>query len=234
MKIFNEFGITPTRNHTAAGYDFYVPDIRIEVENSNFVLEAFSKSYKKSVDELKELIDALYLQVSAVFGEDKIIGQELNILLLYLSLDSVSLKYHSENPVEDFVDYYLVFDDNGKPGMTLNPFDHIFINSGIHTTFEHGVAGLFVNKSGRGLKGFDVRACLVDEDYTGFVHLSLSYTKINDYDGVFYVGDKITQMIVINIADMNPVEELSQDEYVKLTENSKRGAAGFGSSDEKH
>ena len=233
MKILNEFGIKPTRNYTAAGYDFYVPDIKTSVEDSDFILAAFSKSYKKSIDELKDIINSLVFQISAVFGEDKIIGQEMNVLMLYLCLDSPDIK-NSDNKIEDFIDYYLIFDDSGKPGLKLQSFDHIFINSGVHTTFEHGKAGLFVNKSGRGLKGWDVRACLVDEDYTGFVHLSLSYTKIDDYDGVFYVGDKITQMIVLNIADMEPVEELSAEDYLKLTESSKRGSDGFGSSDEKH
>ena len=38
-----------------------------------------------------------------------------------------------------------------------------------------GVAGLYVNKSGKGNCGWDVRACLVDEDYAGFV--SASFTK---------------------------------------------------------
>lgn len=233
MKIFNEFGITPTTTYNAAGYDFYVPNIKLSVDEAGFILESFSKSYKKSVDELKELIDNLVLQISAVHGEDKIDGQEMNVLHLYLCLDSASLKYCSENPIETFVDNYLVFDDSGKPGLKLIALDHVFINSGVHTTFEHGKAGLFVNKSGKGIKGFDVRACLVDEDYTGCVHLSLSYTKMSDTDGVFYVGDKITQMIVINV-DQEDVTELTKDEYESITSTSERGAAGFGSSDEKH
>lgn len=53
---------------------------------------------------------------------------------------------------------------------------------------------------------WDVRACLVDEDYTGFVHLSLSYTKIDvNNDGDIYVGDKLSQMMVLTV-DQNEVE----------------------------
>ena len=234
MKIFNEFGITPTRTHTAACYDFYVPNITLAVEEAGFILDSFSKSYKKTRDELTQIIDELYLQISAVHGEDKIIGQEMNVLLLYLCLDSMSLKYSGQDPIELFVDAYLIFDDAGKPGLKLNLLDHVFINSGVHTAMKHTEAGVFFNKSGRGIKGFDVRAQVVDEDYTGCVHLSLAYTKPDDFDGVFYVGDKITQMMVINVADMEPAEEITKEEYDTLMSGSQRGSDGFGSSDEKH
>lgn len=232
MKILNEFGIKPTTTHKAAGYDFYIPNIQLPVEKSDFILEAFSKSYKKNVDELKQLINDLYLQVSAVYGEDKIIGQEMNILMLYLSLDSVALNL-SEDSVETFVDAYLIFDDSGKPGIKPNVLDQIFFNSGIHTALEPGTAGIFFNKSGKGTKGWDIRACVVDEDYTGFVHLSLQYSKMSDTDGIIYVGDKITQMIILPVGH-SEVEEVDKDMYETLMNGSERGSDGFGSSDVKH
>lgn len=233
MKILNEFGITPTRTHTAAGYDFYIPNIKTSPEESEFILEAFSKSYKKSVEELKNLINDLYLQVAAVYGEDKVAGQEMNILLLYLALDAYNLRY-SDDPIDSFVDGKLIFDDNGTPGIKPQVFDHVFINSGIHTLLNPDTVGIFFNKSGKGVKGWDVRACVVDEDYAGFVHLSLSYTKLNEEDGIIYCGDKITQMVVLNVADKTEAEEISKEEYEKAMSNSERGSAGFGSSDVKH
>jgi len=233
MKVFNEFGVKPTRTHTAAGYDFYIPNIKTSVEESEFILEAFSKSYKKSVDELKQIIDDLVLQVSAVYGEDKVAGQEMNILLLYLALDSYDVR-HSDDPVETFVDCKLIFDANGTPGIRPIVFDHMFINSGIHTLLNPDTAGIFFNKSGKGVKGWDVRACVVDEDYAGFVHLSLSYTKLNDEDGIIYCGDKLIQMVVLNVADKTDAEEINKEEYEKAMSNSERGSAGFGSSDIKH
>jgi len=233
MKVFNEFGVKPTRTHTAAGYDFYIPNIKTSVEESEFILEAFSKSYKKSVDELKQIIDDLVLQVSAVYGEDKVAGQEMNILLLYLALDSYDVR-HADDPVETFVDCKLIFDANGTPGIRPIVFDHMFINSGIHTLLNPDTAGIFFNKSGKGVKGWDVRACVVDEDYAGFVHLSLSYTKLNDEDGIIYCGDKLIQMVVLNVADKTDAEEINKEEYEKAMSNSERGSAGFGSSDIKH
>lgn len=232
MKILNEFGITPTRNHTAAGYDFYVPNIKRNVEDSDFILEAFSKSYKKSVDELKKLIDRLVLQISATIGEQYIEGKELNVLLLYLSLDSLALR-SCDDPIDYFVENYLVYDSNNNPGIKPMGFDQVLFNSGIHTALDPGTAGIFFNKSGRGTKGWDVRACVVDEDYTGFVHLSLQYCKMHDNDGIIYCGDKITQMVILNVGQ-SEVEEVDKDMYETIMKDSERGNKGFGSSDEKH
>ena len=98
-----------------------------------------------------------------------------------------------------------------------------------------GVAGLYVNKSGNGNKGWDVRACLVDEDYAGFVHLSMSYTKetIEDKQNIIYCGDKLTQMMLIPVFHDEYID-IDEEEYNKIMANSKRGDKGFGSSDIKH
>lgn len=232
MKILNEFGIKPTRTGRAAGYDFYIPNIKSSVEEGKNILEAFSKSYSKSIDELNTLIDELYLQISATYGEDKVIGNELNILHLYLALDSVSIT-SAPDPIEYFVDNTLVFDSKGNPGIKPLVLDHVKFNSGIHTLLNRGTAGVFFNKSGKGVKGWDVRACVVDDDYAGLVHLSMSYTKLNDEDGIIYVGDKLTQMLILKV-EQDDVEEIDSETYSKEMSDSERGSAGFGSSDIKH
>ena len=95
-----------------------------------------------------------------------------------------------------------------------------------------GVAGLYVNKSGKGNAGWDVRACLVDEDYAGFVHLSQAYTKelIEDGQNIVYCGDKLTQMMLIPVFHDEYVD-IDEDDYNKIMANSKRGDKGFGSQD---
>jgi hypothetical protein len=43
LVILNNFGITPTKNYTAAGYDFYIPNISITLGSPaeiEMVLEA--------------------------------------------------------------------------------------------------------------------------------------------------------------------------------------------------
>lgn len=232
MKIFNEFGIKPTTNCKAAGYDFYIPNIQKPVEECGFILEAFSKSYNLSLEQLNDCLAYLELQVSSVYGADKWEGQEMNILFLFLALDSDYVK-ESENAVETFVDDCLIFDKDGKPGIKPCIPDHVFFNSGIHVALNPGTAGIFFNKSGRGIKGWDVRAQVVDEDYSGLVHLSLAYTKNNLEDGVIYVGDKITQMVIVKIEN-GDVEDIDRETYMALMSNSERGDKGFGSSNEKH
>jgi len=233
LKIYNEFGIVPSSNCDAAGLDFYVPNI-VGLSNRDAILAAFAKSYKTDVDALGNLLDELALYVSAKFTPDVFENNELNILHLFLALDSKYLNdVVDDERVSEFVYTYLMFDKNGKPGIQLMCNDHVCFNSGIKVALDNDTAGIFFNKSGKGNKGFDVRACVVDEDYAGFVHTSLSYTKDDEFDGAVFCGDKITQMVVLPIIHKKCVE-VSKDEYEETMSNSRRGSNAFGSSDEKH
>ena len=134
----------------------------------------------------------------------------------------------------EFVAYYLTWnEEDGRPGVELHCNDHLFINSGIKVALDHDTAGVFMNKSGRGTKGFDIRAQVVDEDYSGYVHLSVAYTKDNVDDGLIYAGDKLTQMLILPIIHKGVVEEMDEAAYEELMKNSERGADGFGSTDKK-
>ena len=79
----------------------------------------------------------------------------------------------------------------------------------------------------------DVRACVVDEDYSGYVHLSLAYT-VSSNNGIIYAGDKLIQQCILYIVDTSDTTEVSEDEYIELMKDSKRGSKAFGSSDVKH
>ena len=92
---------------------------------------------------------------------------------------------------------------------------------------------MFFNKSGKGNKGFDVRAQVVDEDYTGYVHLSKAYTKDNVMDGIVFCGDKLTQMLILPVIHKDECEELDETAYNEIMEGSQRGDDGFGSTDKK-
>jgi len=233
MKIFNEFGIKPTTNCKAAGYDFYIPNIKVPIDNCDYILNAFSASYKKTKEELTEILNNLVLYATAQYGEKPINGNELNILFLYLALDSTAL-HVVDDPYEIFIDHYLIFDEkNNVPGIKPRVLDHVFFNSGIHVALEPNTVGIFFNKSGRGIKGWDIRACVIDEDYAGAVHLSLAYTKLNDDDGIIYCGDKLTQMVVLPVLH-SEIEEVEEEDYNEIMSNSERGSNAFGSSDEKH
>ena len=230
LNIFNDFGITPTTNFTAAGLDFYIPNLDTQEKVDKWI-KAVSEKFELSY--LNELFNKISLFTSYN-------GTELpdttiwNIVQLYTSLDSSYINYNFDDKVSAFADNYLVFDKNGIPGMRLQPLDHTLFNSGIKVALPHNTAGIFFNKSGKGTKGFSVRAQVVDEDYSGYVHLSNAYTKDSEDDGIIYVGDKITQMVILPIVLVNKCNELSIEEYNELMKNSKRGSDAMGSSDVKH
>lgn len=236
LKILNVFGMRPATTGQSAGMDFFIPKFN-GMEKSNTVLEAYEKSYGFTQDFMKDIIDRIMLQVSAEYGPEYAENNELNFLQLYIGLDSSILfqKDYSalDRNVELFVEDYLVFDDKKTPGICLALNDHIKFNSGIKVALDKNYCAIFFNKSGKGTKGLDVRACVIDEDYSGYVHMSMAYTKDNETDGIIYCGDKLVQLIVLPVEHTEP-EEITEEDYNKIMDKSERGDSGFGSSDVKH
>lgn len=233
LKIFNSFGIKPAGNGVSAGMDFFMPKLmpygKYSKKKGLEIIKAFCDSYGVQEKDMLDIWDELSLEVSAKFGPEYFDDNDLNILQLYLCYDP----YIKKN-VPDFVEYVLVFDDKKVPGIWCKTNDYIKVNSGIKLALKHDTCGVFFNKSGKGTKGWDIRACVIDEDYSGFVHISMTYSKSDRLkDGIVYCGDKLTQLLVLPVAHTEP-EEISEEEYDKLMNASERGAAGFGSSDVKH
>lgn len=241
LKIYNGFGITPSKNFTAAGYDFHIPYITDE-SKFDFVLEAFKKSFKVDQDEIEETINLINLYLESKFDNREFSKCDLlNILHLFLALTPADDVYPGEEPelqslteaVDEFVTYRLIFDDKFVPGIIVYAGDYLLFNSGIKVCLPVSTAGIFFNKSGKGNQGFDTRACVVDEDYSGYVHLSQAFDK-EVFDGVsLYCGDKLAQMVVLPLIKTE-IEEIEETVYTDLMSNSARGSDGFGSSDVKH
>ena len=255
MKIYNEFGITPTNTYVSAGTDYYIPNIDdYDFNKVKNALKAFEKSYKVSSDDIQGI-----RQQFEVLEDTNETNQITNMIHLFLALGNKKLDELKKFSLIDAIDYfyenYLVWDKNGNAGIKLKLNDTLFINSGIKIALDTvlsdqrgvnnqvnvfrnlgiGVAGLYVNKSGKGNAGFDVRACLVDEDYAGYVHLSMAYTKdlFEDGQNIVYAGDKLTQMMLIPVFHTQ-YEEVTEAKYNLLMGDSNRGDSGFGSSDVKH
>ena len=256
MKFYNAFGIKPTNSYTSAGSDYYIPDIKTEGQKVK-ALKAFEKSYKKSTDEINHLI-----KVFETLASEEYKNNIVNLVHLYLALyDSYleSQKIIDENmAILYFLNNFVIYDqEKDTVGVKVQLNDTLFINSGIKIALDTvlsdkigptpsqvvdmlrllgiGVAGLYVNKSGKGNSGWDVRACLVDEDYSGFVHLSQAYTKelIQDGQNIVYCGDKLTQMMLLPVFHDEYVDT-DEETYNKIMANSQRGDKGFGSQDIKH
>ena len=253
MKIYNAFGITPTNTYVSAGTDYYIPNIKTE-KQKELAIEAFQKSYKVSKEDIDDMIKFIDRYINS--NEDQI-----NIIHLYLAYhNNILEEKKNESIIEGlkyFINNFLTYDGvNDLWGIQPTLNDTLFINSGIKVALDTvisdkfedaglstlsairslgiGVAGLYVNKSGMGNKGYDVRACLVDEDYSGYVHLSMAFTK--DTENVnknIYCGDKLTQMMLIPVFHTEYVE-ISEEEYNDIMSKSNRGDSAFGSSDIKH
>ena len=244
LKIYNGFGIVPSKNYIAAGYDFHLPLITDE-SLFDMVVSAFAQSYKKTTDEILETIDTINLYLSSMYDNREFTKCDLlNITHLFLGLtppDDVDWDEEPEqmsltDSIDEFVTYRLVFDAKGDtlvPGMVVAEGDYLLFNSGIKVNLPKDTAGIFFNKSGMGNKGYDTRACVVDEDYSGFVHLSVAFTKSVYYGQKLFCGDKVQQMVVLPLVKTE-IETVEEEVYNALMSDSERGSDGFGSSDVKH
>lgn len=232
LKIVNVFGIKPTTSYTAAGLDFYVPHLAVlPNDKQEIALDSFKKSYNVSDEDIVEIQKHMTRALIDKFGNsEKVIGMVYDAIHLFLSLDTPFTRSTStnwEDKVCAFANSRLVSKDE-KLGMKLDFGDHVKINSGIRVALPHSYAGVFLNKSGKGTQGYDVRAQVVDEDYTGLVHLSVSYTKDMKM-GEIYVGEKLVQQLILPVLLIDECEELNQDEYDEIMKDSERGEDGFDS-----
>ena len=256
--FYNAFGITPTKNYEAAGYDWYIPNIDDNDKDKieNLVKPAIKQSYNINEDQLQQLIAYLKTNVSDRFyldidddPETLVYNKEArycfehniyNVVLLYLSYVAKSKNWLDAfnnplvYPVMSFVHNNLLFDlEKNVPGIKMSKDNTLLINSGVKEILPPQHAGVFFNKSGRGSSGYDIRACVVDEDYTGYVHLNVAFTGQDSANSVVYCGDKLVQQLILPLYKSEN-KSICKKEFEELTSKSKRGEAGFGSSNEKH
>lgn len=258
MDILNSFGIKPTNTFVSAGTDYYVPNIDDnDITKRALALNAFEKSYGINSGDIVIIKDRLSL---LVLDDHKDTNQICNLIHFFLAVGNKELDKRKSISLAGAVDYfyenYVIWDKDDKCGVALKLNDTLFINSGIKVALDtawnvngkekyetvrllknlgFGIAGLYVNKSGKGNAGFDIRACLVDEDYSGYVHLSMAYTKdlFKEGKNFVYAGDKLVQMMLIPIIHTT-YNERNEYDYNEIMSQSKRGDSGFGSSDVKH
>ena len=111
--------------------------------------------------------------------------------------------------------------------LEIRPGGRCLIPSGIHVRLEPGTALILMNKSGVASKlGLDVGACVVDESYTGEIHINLINTSFKPV--VIKPGQKIVQGLIFNMNCAMPSESESLEVLYDGFETD-RGAGGFGS-----
>jgi len=238
LKIWNEFGETPKVSFTAAGQDFFVPKLNGKTERQQeAAFNAFQKSFNITSIDLDNVVKKMeYCLMEKIGDKVRAVSNALDASHLFLGLDAaLTRNKHNDitTKIEDFVEHRLQYDKTeDRAGVVLDFGDQLKINSGIHEVLPKNYAGVFLNKSGKGNDGFDVRSQVIDEDYTGIVHLSISFTK-DKLSPVVWCGDKLIQQLILPIWQVSDMNEVAEEEYKELMKDSARGDNGFGSQDGK-
>ncbi len=127
-------------------------------------------------------------------------------------------------PYSAGIDFFVPNDFNTGDEKLIKPNESIRILSGVKVNVPRGFALIAFNKSGIALKGFDVGACVIDEDYQG--EISLHVFNVSSQNLTIVPGQKLVQFILIPVFYAE-VEEVAEE--VLHPEVSARGAGGFGS-----
>lgn len=112
--------------------------------------------------------------------------------------------------------------DLRTPSFVIVPaHKRVFVDTGVHMNIPTGYCGLLVSKSGLNVKHGIETTGLIDAGYSGAICVEI-YNH-SDFDKSFVEGDKISQIIILPV----PEVELVQNNFT-VSEN-MRGDNGFGS-----
>lgn len=95
------------------------------------------------------------------------------------------------------------------------------ISTGVHVEIPYGYVGFLKSKSGLNVKSEILSEGVIDSGYTGGIVAKL-YNQ-SSVVKVFEKGDKITQLVILPIPDVEMVE-------IDRLDDTERGDNGFGSS----
>ena len=95
-------------------------------------------------------------------------------------------------------------------------------DTGVHIELPHNTVGMLKSKSGLNVKHGIVNEGVIDVGYTGPIKVKL-YNH-SGYDYTVEAGDKISQLVILPLADVGALE------LVDELEETDRGNNGFGSS----
>lgn len=94
-------------------------------------------------------------------------------------------------------------------------------DTGVHIEIPKGYVGLLKSKSGLNVKHGLTSEGVIDSGYTGSIVVKLYNHTHDDY--WFKKGDKISQLVIVPIADATLIK-------VRSLDSTERGDGGFGSS----
>lgn len=116
------------------------------------------------------------------------------------------------------------FDLRTPKEFFLYPLDEAVVDTGVHVAIPEGYVGMLKSKSGLNVKYGITCEGVIDSGYTGSIVAKLHRADERGGAAVerFDVGNKITQLVILPIPDVELVE-------VDDIEGSDRGNNGFGS-----
>lgn len=119
------------------------------------------------------------------------------------------------------------YDLRALEGGTLEPGEQMTVRTGLYLRLPPGHVGLVKSRSGLAVRhGIEVGAGVIDEGYTGEVHVLLR--NFGDAPFTFDKGMRIAQMLVMPIYTGGDVSVMR----IEYLGRSKRGNRGFGSTGE--
>lgn len=203
LKFFKvgDGAVWPSRGtELSAGIDFYVPSCNVGEDDELYVYmrskinELGNSSQKNELSKLNSKSKSRYFWELVVLYNKVMFNNEL---LWYMNDD-------------------VFFLANGC---------NVVIPSGITANIPHGYAIVMKNKSGIATKkGLDIGACLIDEDYTGIMHIDMHNNTRHAQP--LECGKKIIQGMLIQTNLEVPIKCMNGNNDKGKTE---RGAGGFGS-----
>lgn len=198
----------------AAGMDFFIP------KPTSLDDSCFEYMKNKCIDSVKDwnTSEDTIKFIECVFDEIKSNGPES----AFLSALSLYNKYVFGS---DGYEFGINYQNSNVAELILKPGQGINIPSGISANIPHGYAIDFRNKSGIATKkNLVVGAELVDEDYTGIMHLNIH--NIGNKSVRISCGMKIAQA-VFEKTYYDELNIVNSDTH--LDKKTDRGAGGFGS-----
>ena len=125
---------------------------------------------------------------------------------------------------------YILYDKNNKKTIeystenyVLPPYCRMLVCTTVAVKIPKGYCGRICSRSGTSLRsGIEVGAGVIDSDYRGVVNVLLYNHTAQHF--VFKQGDRIAQLMIIKIADIDECE------IVDSLDETNRGDKGFGSS----
>ena len=119
--------------------------------------------------------------------------------------------------------------DKDEQSLKLEPGESALIPSGIRANVPKDRALVAFNKSGVSVKkNLMVGACVIDEDYTGEIHIDIK--NVGNKRTWITSGDKIIQLLCIPVDYVDiEVSDSELECFGDSINTSERGSGGFGS-----